>query len=130
MKCCLDSTTAEQVVELSLESIFGPGHAGVIQRTAFRPSLNQTEITVPAHGDGEFLALDVVIQGLGGDDQVTAPYLLTVKEKTCFLNILPGELDPSRTNPTEAEGSSRNTGIIAKKHLIQTNIKRIYEVKS
>merc|ERR1711953_252238 len=115
-----DSTTAEQVVELPLESIFGPGHAGVIQRTAFRPSLNQTEITVPAHGDGAFLALDVVIQGLGGEDQVTDPYLLTVKEEKCFLNNLPNDLDP-------AKASSGNTGTIAKKHLIQTNIRRIDE---
>merc|ERR1711953_1588592 len=115
-----DSTTAEQVVELSLESIFGPGHAGVIQRTAFRPSLNQTEISVPAHGDGAFLALDVVIQGLGGEDQVTDPYLLTVKEEKCFLNNLPNDLDP-------AKASSGNTGTIAKKHLIQTKITRIDE---
>ena len=111
------------MVELSLESIFGPGHAGVIQRTAFRPSLNQTQITVPAHGDGAFLDLDVVIQGLGGEDQVTDPYLLTVKEEKCFMNNLPNDLDP-------AEASSGNTGIIAKKHLIQTNIRRIDEVKS
>ena len=109
--------------ELSLESIFGPGHAGVIQRTAFRPSLNQTEISVPAHGDGAFLALDVVIQGLGGEDQVTDPYLLTVKEEKCFMNNLPNDLDP-------AKASSGNTGRIAKKHLIQTKITRIDEVKS
>ena len=109
--------------ELSLESVFGPGHEGVVQTTAFRPSLNQTEITVPAHGDGQFVALDVVIQGLGGQDQVQAPYLLTVKEETCFLNNLPGELNPTKT-------SSGNTGMMAKKHLIQTNIKRINEVKS
>ena len=123
---CPDSCEAdvrEQVSELSLESVFGPGHEGVVQTTAFRPSLNQTEITVPAHGDGQFVALDVVIQGLGGQDQVQDPYLLTVKEETCFLNNLPGEL-----NPTKA--SSGNTGMMAKKHLIQTNIKRIYEVKS
>merc|ERR1711953_1621113 len=113
-----NSTTAEQVTELPLESIFGPGHAGVIQRTAFRPSLNQTQITVPAHGDGAFLALDVVIQGLGGEDQVTDPYLLTVKEEKCFMNNLPNDLDP-------AEASYENTGKIAKKHLIQTNITRI-----
>jgi len=118
---CPDSCEADvQVSELSLESVFGPGHEGVVQTTAFRPSLNQTEITVPAHGDGQFVALDVVIQGLGGQDQVQAPYLLTVKEETCFLNNLPGEL-----NPTKA--SSGNTGMMAKKHLIQTNIKRIYE---
>jgi len=120
--CCtapqIDSTTAEHVSELSLESIFGQGHAGVIQRTAFRPSLNQTEISVPAHG--AFLALDVVIQGLGGEDQVTDPYLLTVKEEKCFMNNLPNDLDP-------AKASSGNTGRIAKKHLIQTNIRRIYE---
>merc|ERR1711953_452671 len=118
--CKKDSTTAEQVSELPLESIFGPGHAGVIQRTAFRPSLNQTQITVPAHGDGAFLALDVVIQGLGGEDQVTDPYLLTVKEEKCFMNNLPNDLDP-------AEASYENTGKIAKKHLIQTNITRIQE---
>lgn len=109
-----------RVSELSLESVFGPGHEGVVQTTAFRPSLNQTEITVPAHGDGQFVALDVVIQGLGGQDQVQAPYLLTVKEETCFHNNLPGELNPTKT-------SSGNTGMMAKKHLIQTNIKRINE---
>merc|ERR1712183_643988 len=110
----------EEVSELSLESVFGPGHEGVVQTTAFRPSLNQTEITVPAHGDGQFVALDVVLQGLGGQDQVQDPDLLTVKEKTCFLNNLPGELNPTKYR-------YRNTGMMAKKHLIQTNIKRIYE---
>ena len=118
------TTAAEQVSELSLESLFGPGHEGVVQTTAFRPSLNQTEISVPAHGDGQFVALDVVIQGLGGQDQVPAPYLLTVKEEKCFLNNLPDELQPS------AQASSGNTGIVAKKHLLQTNTKKINEVKA
>ena len=110
--------------ELSLESVFGPGHEGVVQTTAFRPSLNQTEITVPAHGDGQFVALDVVIQGLGGQDQVQAPYLLTVKEEKCFLNNLPDELQPT------AQASSGSTGTVGSKHLLQTHIQRIDEVKS
>ena len=110
--------------ELSLESVFGPGHEGVVQTTAFRPSLNQTEITVPAHGDGQFVALDVVIQGLGGQDSVTDPYLLTATEEKCFLNNLPDELDPS------AQASLGNTGVVATKHLLQTNIHKINEVKS
>ena len=116
--------TPEQVSELSLGSMFGPGHEGVVQTTAFRPSLNQTEITVPAHGDGQFVALDVVIQGLGGQDSVTDPYLLTATEEKCFLNNLPDELDPS------AQASSGNTGVVATKHLLQTNIHKINEVKS
>merc|ERR1712183_636917 len=111
----------DEVVETDLSSIFGPGHEGVVQRAVFRPRLNQTVFDVPAHGQN--MALGIVIQGLGGRDQVTAPYLLTITEEKCFLNNLPGEFEPSGV----LKSPSSQSGIVVKKHIIQTNSRKVIE---
>merc|ERR1712183_107499 len=111
----------DEVVETDLSSIFGPGHEGVVQRAVFRPRLNQTVFDVPAHGQN--MALGIVIQGLGGRGQVTAPYLLTITEEKCFLNNLPGEFEPSGV----LKSPSSQSGIVVKKHIIQTNSRKVIE---
>merc|ERR1712183_1249181 len=110
----------DEVVETDLSSIFGPGHEGVVQTAVFRPRQNQTSVDVPAHGQN--MALGIVIQGLGGRDQVTAPYLLTITEQKCFLNNLPGEFEPSGI----LKSPSSHSGIV-KKHIIQTNSRKVIE---
>merc|ERR550539_103193 len=111
----------DEVVVTDLSSIFGPGHEGVVQTAVFRPRQNQTSVDVPAHGQN--MALGLVIQGLGGRDQVTAPYLLTITEEKCFLNNLPGEFEPSGI----LKSPSSHSGIIVKKHIIQTNSRKVIE---
>ena len=84
------------------------------QKTTFL-SDNQVDIIVPAHG--EFVALEVVIQGVGGRDY---PFLLTIKEEECFLNKLPDGFDPSKISSVKDP-----SGKIVKKHLIQNNTRSI-----
>ena len=84
-------------------TISGPGHDNVEQEITFQPDLNETLISVPAHGNN--IAQEVVLQGLGGANAVSTALIAYVREEACYVTELPGEFNPSENAGENGETS-------------------------
>ena len=97
---------------ISSLTITGPGHDDVQQEMTFQPDYNETQISVPAHGDN--IGLEIVLQGTGGVHQVSSPLIAYIRQEACYVTNLPAEF-----NPSQIVGESRETSVNSSEALHQ-----------
>ena len=106
-------------------TITGPGHDNVEQEMTFLPDYNETLISIPAHGNN--IAQEVVLQGLGGVNQVVSPLIAYVREEACYVTELPEEFNPSENAGEDGETSSVNSAESLDQYFVNQDFYQIYE---